>query len=271
MPLDTRRLGAATVLSLVLLAGCGSEGGDPADTAAPATSGSTFDLAGRTFLVTAATGLTLVPDTTVQLSFTHDQMGDQLGISAGCNSMGVGWSLDGNRLVLDDEMASTAMACEQPLMDQDAAIAAFVQASPTVALDGATLTLATPDITLTLTDREVADPDRPLEGTVWTADTLITRDTVSTLPLGATATFTIADGQAAVHTGCNAGSAPVTVTGDTISFGPIALTKVACEGDAAALEQIIVSALSGDLTVAIEAGHLTLTHDDGTGLGFTAP
>jgi heat shock protein HslJ len=223
-------------------------------------------LMGREFLVTAASGLTLVPDTVVRLTFTDEQ----LGISAGCNSMGTTWSIDQGRLTTGTDMGSTAMACDQPRMDQDAAIASFIVSSPEATLVDDTLTLATADITLTLTDREVADPDRPLVGIVWIADTLMTDDAVSTLPQGATATLTIADGIAAVSTGCNSGSAPVTITGDVITFGPMTLTEIGCEGDAAALEQIVVSTLRGELTVTIEAGRLTLVDADGSGLGFTA-
>ena len=167
-------------------------------------------------------------------------------------------------------MMTTDMACDQPRMDQDAAMAAFVASSPDVTLLDDVLTLSSADITLTLTDREVADPDRPLVGTSWTADTLIAGDAVSTLPTGATATLAVADGLAAVSTGCNSGSAPVTITYDTITFGPMTLTEIACEGDAAALEQIVISALSGELTFTIDARRLTLTRADGSGLGLSA-
>lgn len=223
-------------------------------------------LIGREFLVTAASGLTLLPDIVVRLTFTDQQ----LGISAGCNSMGTGWSIDRGRLIAGADMITTDMACEASRMDQDAAMAAFVASSPEATLLDDTLTLTTADITLTLTDREVADPDRPLAGTSWVADTLMTDDAFSTLPQGATATLAIADGLAAVSTGCNSGSAPVTITGDVITFGPMTLTEIGCDGDAAALEQIVVSTLRGDLTVTIEAGSMTLVHADGSGLRFTA-
>ena len=264
---------------LVVMSACGTASDSaaiptsPSATLEPAASSTTSGTAittsmlmGRDFLVTAASGLTLLPDIVVRLTFTDEQ----LGISAGCNSMGTTWSIEDGQLTVGNDMGSTAMACDQPRMDQDAAMAAFVASSPSVTLLDDTLTLATAAITLTLTDREVADPDRPLAGTSWVADTLMTSDAFSTLPQGATATLAIADGLAAVSTGCNSGSAPVTITGDVLTFGPMTLTEIGCEGDAAALEQIVVSTLRGELTVTIEAGWMTLVHADGSGLRFTA-
>ncbi len=190
-------------------------------------------------------------------------------MQASCNTMFGSVTFEGGKLLVG-VLGTTEIGCVDDLMRQDGAIAGFIESRPDVDLDGDRLVLSTAQGTLTFTDREVADPDRPLVGTSWTADTLIAGDAVSTLPTGATATLAIADGLAAVSTGCNSGSAPVTITGDTIAFGPMTLTEIACEGDAATLEQIVISALSGELTFAIDAGRLTLTRADGSGLGFSA-
>jgi len=157
-------------------------------------------------------------------------------------------------------MMMTQMACEQPLMDQDAAVAAFLTAGTTVAVDGDTIILTGTGASITLLDREVADPDRPLTGTAWTVNGVISSDAISSGWGSAVATLTIVDGQAQVNTGCNTGFATVTVdeTAGTITFGPLALTKRMCDDDAMRLEQEVSRVLTGTATYSIEAGSLTL-------------
>ena len=72
-------------------------------------------------------------------------------------------------------MAQTQMACDPAaLMDQDTWLGSVLTSRPTLTLDDDTLTISAQGATVTLLDREVADPDLPLEGTVWTVDTLVT-------------------------------------------------------------------------------------------------
>ena len=92
---------------------------------------------------------------------------------------------------------------------------------------------------MTLTDREVADPDRPLEGTRWVVDGIVSGDAVSSIPAGVAATLTITDGQLQVETGCNRGHATVRVAGATLTVGPLALTKMACGPNATTVERAI--------------------------------
>jgi heat shock protein HslJ len=100
---------------------------------------------------------------------------------------------------------------------------------PTVAVDGDTLTITADGATVTLVDKEVADPDRPLEGTTWTAESLISAQAVSSIPAGVrTPTLRLEGGNVAVDTGCNTGRGSYTVVGDAITFGPIATTRMAC-------------------------------------------
>ena len=46
------------------------------------------------------------------------------------------------------------------------------------------MTLTKDGVTLTLTDSEVANPDRPLEGTTWAVNGLIANEAVSSMPAG---------------------------------------------------------------------------------------
>jgi adhesin HecA-like repeat protein len=221
-------------------------GTDPPGTTARA------GLEGRTFLATEAFARVLVPESKVRLSFRDGQ----IGASGGCNSMGGPYAIEGDRLVVR-QLAMTEMACEAALMDQDAWLADLLDGA-TIRLEGDTLTLAKPAVGLTLVDREVADPDRPLAGTRWVVDGLMEGDAISSVPAGVVAALTFSAGRVDVEAGCNRGGGAVSVTDATLTFGPIALTKMACEGSAMEVERLVSEVLSGAVGYTIEAGTLTL-------------
>lgn len=248
-------------LGVILVAACSTAGGaSPPGSSSPPVA---LDLDGRTFLSTSVAGHTLVPDTMVRLQFEDGR----LGAGAGCNQMSGAYTIADGRLSLG-QMAMTAMGCEQSLMDQDTWLESFLGGA-TVRVEGDTLTLANGEVTMTLKDREVADPDRPLEGTDWVLDGIISADAVSSVPVGVEAGFRIADGQLELNAGCNGGGGPVTVTPTTLTIGPLMLTKKACEADPAAVESAVTTVLSGEVEYTIEADRLTLRN--GTdGLTFRA-
>jgi heat shock protein HslJ len=150
-------------------------------------------------------------------------------------------------------------------MDQDAWLADLLDGA-SIRLDDDTLTLSKDGSALTLVDREVADPDRPLIGTRWVVDGLVEGDAVSSVPVGVVAALTFSAGRVDVEAGCNRGGGAVTATEATLTFGPIALTKMACEGGAMDVERLVSEVLSADVRYAIEAGTLTL---DAGGAGLT--
>jgi heat shock protein HslJ len=242
------------LLSAVLLAACSAAG-------APGQSAASLD--GRTFLSTAIDGATLVPDTQVRLSFTDGN----LSANAGCNHLGGAYTIDGDR-ILTDQMSTTEMGCEERLMGQDQWLAEFLS-GVTFSLEGDNLILANGDVRLTLTDKEIVTPDQTLEGRTWTLDGIVTGDAVSSVPVGVTASIKIGGGRVEVNAGCNMGGGSVEVTADTLTFGPIATTKMACEAGPASVETAVLAVLSGPVTYAIDADLLTLDAG-GAGLMFRA-
>jgi len=228
-------------------------GGDP-----PA-AGDTGGLEGRTFLATDAFGRALVPGSLVRISFVDGQ----IGASGGCNSMGGPYAIDGDRLVVR-QLAMTEMACGPRLMNQDAWLADLLDGA-SIRLDGDTLTLSNGGAALTLVDREVADPDRPLVRTRWVVDGLVEGDAVSSVPAGVVAALTFSADRVEVEAGCNRGGGAASATDATLTFGPIALTKMACEGGAMQVERLVSEVLSGDVRYTIEARTLTL---DAGGVGL---
>jgi heat shock protein HslJ len=269
-----------TVLLPGLLAGCGDDTVDPGAPSSPTTPATTpttpapVSLDGRTFLSTGSAGFELVDGTVVRIEFRDD---GTLSASAGCNLLGGAYRIDGDTLRIDGGLSMTEMGCEQALMDQDTRLADLLMAGPTVALDDDTLVLTAGDASITFLDREVADPDLPIEGTVWTLTAVIDGESASSIPMDATSTITFingadaADGTVVVETGCNSGSATAAIGDGTITFGPLALTKMACEQPLMDLETSVLSVLAGDVTFEIEAGSLTITSSSGTaGLQYTA-
>ena len=238
-----------TIATVTILGAC-SAAGTPAS---PNASAQTPDLAGRTFLSTEIQGATLVPGSRVTLTFKDD---GSLGASAGCNSMGGAYAIDGDRLTTG-QMMMTEMGCAEPLMNQDAWLSTFLS-DVTFNLDGDTLTLGGGGATLTLVDKTVASPDQPIEGTLWVVDGIVSGEAVSSVPTGATASLRIVDGRAEVRFGCNTGGGPVEVNPDRLTFGPMISTKMACEPDAMAMEAAVSAVLTGEVAYSIDADVLTL-------------
>lgn len=217
-----------------------------------------LDLDGREFLSTEVEGFDLVDGTQIRLSFD----GRSLGIHAGCNHIFGEFDIEGDRLV-GGQFGTTEMACEPDLMAQDRWVTDVFALEPRLSLDGDTLTVrGVAGIVITFVDREVADPDRPLEGVRWVLDGIRTQDAVSSVALGVEASITFEDGRALVEAGCNTGSAEVQIGDDVITFGPLALTRMMCEPDAMEVEGYVTELLDGDVQYRIEANRLTLDSHD---------
>jgi heat shock protein HslJ len=251
------------VLAAAAIFGACGESEPTADTPATTMTPAPPRLDGKTFVSTEVAGRQLVAGSEIRLSFD----GDNLGVSGGCNQLGGTWSIDGDVLVVPPNMIMTEMACDPPeLMEQDSWLASFLSAHPTLALDRDTLTLSEGDVTITLLDREVAEPDRPLGGTPWAVESLVSADAVSSLPAGARVpTLQFDAGRVLVDAGCNTGSGDYEATGRDITFGPIAVTRIACDEASMEVEAHVLRVLDGTATYAIEADVLTLTNGD-TGL-----
>ena len=215
---------------------------------------SDLDLEGRTFVSTAVAGHELVADSEIRLTFQNGSV----SINGGCNTLVGGYTIEGDTLQVP-VMAMTQMACDPALMDQDAWLSETFSGAPTLAADGDNLTVTAADgSTITFLDAAVAEPAQPLEGTRWVVDGLLANQGISTVPIGAEATITITDGTAVVEAGCNTGSAPVAITDTTITFGPLALTRMACGPEQTELENAVVAVLDGEVTYTIDSSTLQL-------------
>jgi heat shock protein HslJ len=249
-------IGASTALS-----GCGDGGSRGV---AP---GAGASLAGTTYVVTAVTEAgrprQLAEATEVRLRFDEDRV----VITAGCNTMGGSYRLDGTRLTVR-ELAMTDMGCDQARMDQDAWLVGLF-AGPVELVTGDDAAIRSGDTVLSLADRRLVSPDLPLAGTWWQLDSLVDGDVASSVPRGVVAYLRFRGSVVEVYDGCNAGSGPAEVDGSRIRFGDRTQTLRGCLGAAGDVAGAVAAVLSGPTTFRIEERTLEITRGDRT-LGLRA-
>lgn len=89
----------------------------------------------------------VVPGTTITLTFAAP---DRLTVQAGCNGLRFRVTVGDNRLIVDDRVVSTRIACPEPLAAQDRWLTRFLTDDPGFLLDGDTLTLTRSSTTIGL-------------------------------------------------------------------------------------------------------------------------
>jgi heat shock protein HslJ len=225
----------------------------------------------RDFLSTSVTDggqpRALVPNTVIRIGFRDGH----ISASAGCNSFGAAYLIDGDRLMVDGG-SITEMGCDGPRHAQDDWLFGLLEADPAIALDGDNLVLTSADgnTVITLLDREVAEPDLPLEGATWTLNSIVTGDAASSVPAGVVATIAFnADGTVAINPGCNSVGGRYAIDGDTITFTDLITTDMACQGPAGDVEAAVMSILTADpISFGVQSNSLTLAAG-GNGLVLT--
>ena len=189
--------------------------------------------------------------------------------SGGCNQYSTTYRTDGSSIAIG-QIASTLMACEGDRGAQETAFLSALQGATTWRLgdDGNLVLSGAGDIVAGPPVAEAPSGDAgtsDLAGSDWTlVDMGGTADfarLVPTLHFGE-------DGMVSGFAGCNKFSGSYTVTGDELSLGPLASTKMACEPPASAVESAMLEALAGVSSWSIgEDGRLTL--DGAVPLTFT--
>ena len=232
-----RVIGACLAIAgVVVISSCGDDDSDDGnDSAASVNLVDASTLDGHSFVATDVEGQELVPDTELTLTFEDGR----LAVIAGCNTMVGGYTISDDVLVVD-KLAQTQMACDPELHAQDEWVAVLFRGGPTLTRAVGTLTVASDDVTVTF-DEQSDPPADALDGSVWRIVSLDGPDGSLTAPDGASLAY--ADGLVSISTGCNSGSAEVEVTDDAITFGPMALTRMACDGDVMEFETALSSAI----------------------------
>jgi heat shock protein HslJ len=217
-----------------------------------------LSLDGRELLLTSWTAngqpVSLLAGTQVRLSFADGN----LGAYAGCNHLGGDYALSQGRLVVQ-ALSMTEMGCDALRHQQDERVAALLSSGPTARMEGDQLILDGSEGVAIFRDRRAVEPDLPLVGRAWTLVTLIEGDAAMSVPGNVTARIQFAeDGTVNVEPGCNTGSGRYELGERLISFGPIALTRMACPGDRDRVERAVLEVLSGEAEYEVHGATLTL-------------
>lgn len=251
MDMDLRVPCLPLVLVLGLLASCAGTGGGAADL------GPGDRLDGRSFVsirvLEGGSERPLVPGTRIDLAFADGR----LTARAGCNILGARYRLEQGRLRLVGSVSTTEMGCDPDRHEQDAWLGRFLGSSPRVRVGGTRLTLTAGGTEVRFLDRSVVEPDLPLEGTLWTLDTVVRGGVASSVPVGLRATLRISGDRIGGFSGCNEwGGRLVSAAGGVLQVRDVAQTRIGCDGAAAALER--------DVNAVVTAGRIAYEIDGPT-------
>ena len=253
---------ATMVMLLALpLAACASsnDSGSGGAASAPAQSlaDTAWDLA--QYAPAGKSELTPVPN---GVKATAEFTTDQISGSSGCNRFTGGYTTDGSTIDIGP-LASTAMACVGEAMAVEADYLARLDEAATFSIGDGTMTLSDKagQVVLSYT---VAVPIT-LTGTNWSANGINTgTDAVSSLVAGTTVTAVFGDdGTLSGNAGCNTYNGTYEVSGKSMTIGPLATTRMACEPDVSKQEANYLEALGRVTTYTIRGDQLELRDDEG--------
>ncbi|TDW24436.1 META domain-containing protein [Kribbella kalugense] len=237
---------------------------------------------GETYLSTAVTGGSLLPDTRIRLEFFRGpnknegepRVYDVVRAYAGCNRMGTavaaGELLANGRLWING-LGGTERGGRPPMLAQDEWLRLFLTSKPTWQLNGDELTLTSGSTTITLLDKKVAEPDFPLDGIRWNVVTTITNADARQHRYRAEQAWISFDGDRLTGwTGCNEMSGTFRRTNTELIFSSVATTDHTCTGETAEIEAVMLSTLGSAVTYTIDHNQMVLLAPSGIGLDLKA-
>jgi len=167
-------------------------------------------------------------------------------------------------ITFDPAIASTMMACEQPVMDQETAYLKMLPQAKTYAVKGDQLTLMDASNTVVATYKAQT---QDLSGTNWEVIGYNNgKQAVTSVIAGTTLTASFGkDGNLSGNAGCNNYNGPYKVNGSQITIGPLASTMKACADPAGVMDQEAqyLAALGTAATYQVENNVLELRTKDG--------
>ena len=271
----TQTLIALIAAFALVVAACGGDDSSSDTTVTEPPTPDPINLAGTRWVATAmflgGAPVAFVPNAEPTIDFTDD--GRSFGGSTGCNSIFGDYTIAGGTIGFGG-IGQTEMACEEPLMRQEANVIRALQDASVYTVENGILTIGQlGGSALQFQDRAVAFPDKELTGTLWLGDTLITGQAASTIAPGSSITMQI-DANASEATGnlsCNSYTASVEWDRTQLTFGQMSFTEMACVGDGIMeQEQFVLSVLQGELQFDIDGDRLIVTAANGDGIGFAA-
>ncbi len=217
------------------------------------------DLAGSSWNLTSLMEQGLAPGSSISIQFSAD---GQVNGSAGCNRYMGSYTVSGKSLTISAPLATTMMACEEAIMDQEIAYLKALAEVKTFSISGEQLTLNDADKKGILV-YQVQSQD--LAGTSWEVTSYNNGKQAVVGVLAETSLTAVfgEDGTISGSGGCNNFNGSYEVDDSTITIGPLASTLMACEQDVMDQEAAFLAALQSAATYRVEGTTLEMrTKDD---------
>jgi heat shock protein HslJ len=234
----------AIMASLLILGACAS------------TSSQGGKLTGKVWVLDNLNGKPPVAGTQITAAFTAD---DKVGGTAGCNSYSGQYSVSGSKIQFAGPMASTMMACAQPVMDQENAYFQALAAAKSYAVNGDQLALKDSAGSVVASYNAQS---QDLAGSSWLAIGYNNgKQAVVSVSAGSELTAIFGkDGNLTGSAGCNEYNGPYKVDGAKITIGPLASTRKSCNDPEGVMEQETqyLTALQSAATYQIEGNRMEL-------------
>ncbi len=232
----------------------------PAPSAVDPSPKATTELNGRVFQLASAQGYEPVESVKVQLAFRDGGV----MFSAGCNMCGGAYDICDSKLCVKS-LRCTLKGCLAPLEQQDDWLAAFLRAAPAITASENGVTLRGEHATLEFLTRELADPDRPLTGSVWAVTEFLDELGRWSFALQSDPTIEFHDdGRFQFQTGCGSGAGFYLVTGARLMLSEVKYDKRLCPSneDARATNYVLGVLKDGSIGFAIRAERLRLVRGE---------
>ena len=180
---------------------------------------------------------------------------------SGCNRFFGGYTIDGERIVIDP-LAGSMMMCAESAMALEHAFTSKLAGTFLYSVAGKVLTLAS-DSAPVLTFE--AEPPPTLEGVTWEVTGFNNgRQAVISPLLDTKISLAFKDGMVTGTAGCNTFRATYTAGADSLAIGAAATTRMACPKDGVMLqEQQFLAALQSATTWSVERNVLDVHRADG--------
>ncbi|MEM7112303.1 MAG: META domain-containing protein [Chloroflexota bacterium] len=217
------------------------------------------------------------PDASPQLSLPNSNVtvafgpNGELTGNGGCNSYFGSYTATTDGSVQINEVAITEMACmEEGLMQQEMDFVATLTAVQSYIFTQHGLELVYDNGRLQLLP-ETPMLDLPLADTQWQLTTIVNGDTAMSLLAGTEITANFDGERISGSAGCNNYFGPYTLNRNTISFGVLGSTMMACEEGILAQESDYLSLLETVTEANIMGDQLSLVHPNGELIFIAAP
>jgi heat shock protein HslJ len=228
---------------------------------ASASSQADGEITGKVWILDSLNNAEPVPNTSITAEFTEDE---KVSGSAGCNRYSGQYMLSGSNIEFTQPMASTMMACEQAIMDQESAFFQALSATKSFVINGDQLTLNDGEGQALAT---FTAQSQSLEGTSWQVISYNNgKQAVTSVLIGSELTADFGtDGKLAGSAGCNNYNGGFEVDGNKITVGPLASTMKMCNEPEGVMDQEsqFLAALESAATYKIEGTRLELRTADG--------